>query len=377
MRAKVIEVLAAVVAVMTGALLVTLTRGDTRRRRPATTPDVREWSPTSAGVELCEGFSWVRTMSQAPAIAVVEEVAGTPGAFALCVGRLGDDGRVLATATAAETPGCAWAHDGAAVLWTHHGVQRLDLRGGPPRVLVSLASDERIEPMLWVDPGGERIAYVIGPRSDGPFRGILRIHDLPGDRVTALALGTRRNSRLVAADVSWSLDRVVAVVDDLEPNEVWQIRLDGSDRLHVQNLRTGESVGVSCDGDVVFGAGWGGHTTLWEHGTGTWRRLSTWMSGPRWSPDGRTLAGLGPEPALWLYDMPSQRATKVARRATPSSGASIPPVWSSDGRFVAFWFTRAEPLLPDVMGVADLQTREVWLTTAPIRALAFAGPTPA
>ena len=162
------------------------------------------------------------------------------------------------------------------------GSRRLQLTTAPMQVSLAYGS-----------PDGTKIAFFGAPAGERP-----RIWVVPSDGGTARQVSNGEGSRYGDWDPTWSPDGASLAFGASSEEEAAHVS------IHVVDLRT--------------------------------NRISTLpgsegMVGPRWSPDGRLIAGLaGADHKLTLYDIQTHKQTQVFDQW---SGY---PHWSQDGEFLYF-----------------------------------------
>jgi hypothetical protein len=185
-------------------------------------------------------------------------------------------------------------------------------------------------------------------------------------------LGTDMTDGVVeSADVVWSKNIAFVLVSRRRSGlcQLWEL-------------------GLSGDGGREVGAGWAPELTVDPTGEvvlfsrerdapmierGRWRGWWKWLMRPAWSRTGLHVAGTTNGNALWLCDVAAGRGEKVLETTTALASTEMrSPVWSSDGRFIAFWLGSEEKGDDGArMFVVDLVRREIWSAGGSIRALAW------
>ena len=189
-------------------------------------------------------------------------------------------------------------------------------------------------------PDGKQIAFFGGPPEQR------RVYLMPADGGTPQPITNGEAGGAGDADPSWSPDGKSIVFGEEPPTGVAASKPD-SPLLHVIDLQTHQiSVLPGSEG-------------MWS---------------PRWSPDGRWIAGLSRKDwKLWLYDVSTHRQSQLTE---------IPagyPAWSHDGEWVHFvrtlgsrtWYRirvrdhKLEPLYSGKEEQHLIRSRDTWTGLAP------------
>lgn len=244
--------------------------------------------------------------------------------------------------------GVSWSDDGIVFVERGRGILRVGLQGGEPQVVVALGPDQAAQsPQLL--PGGDRLLYTVAtgtaPNRWDTSRVIVRSLT-SGDEVTVFEGGS--DARYVSTG-----HLVYAVAGNLfaVPFDLRGMRVEGAAAPAVQGIRRGAPAitgaaqfGIARNGTLMYVPG--APSANWELGIidrkGTVDRLplpSSSYEAPRVSPDGRRIAfgtDDGKEAAIWVHEL---AGTTSPKRLTFGGNARF-PVWSRDGRRVAYQFER-------------------------------------
>jgi serine/threonine-protein kinase len=254
-------------------------------------------------------------------------------------------GTAVTLCDAPNDRGGAWATDGTIVFAptsTSGGLERVSDAGGKPEPVTKVAEGESLHRWPQIAPGGHVLFFASGSVGtfddadivakrlpDGEqkivYRGGYYGRYLPSGHLTFLRRGT-----LYA--VPFDLDRLAVTGQPVPVLEGVNTGAGtGSAYLAVsENGRLVYSVGpvVGFDAPIVW-MDREGETTPLRPAPSNW-------SNPSFSPDGSRLAldiAISGQPVVWILDLARDTLT---RSTFGSGGGDFRPVWTSDGRRIAF-----------------------------------------
>jgi Tol biopolymer transport system component len=270
--------------------------------------------------------------------------------------RIAATGGAAVTLCDAAVPfGITWGVDGIVFGQGSSGIARVSPEGGSPEVLATVEGDEQAAaPQLLSD--GDSLLFTIAPSSatqDAWDRARVVIQSLRSHRRTTIIEGGSEARYLPTGHLVYAAGGVLFA----RPFDLRRLRPLGPPAPIVEGIRRGSGIrtgllspgiwsalqfAVSDTGTLVYVAGPGLLSTdvqlTINDRAGTRTRLKLppgpyqW---PRVSPDGNRLAygtDDGKEANIWIYDLTREAP---ARRLT-FEGHNRFPVWSGDGKWVAF-----------------------------------------
>ena len=262
-----------------------------------------------------------------------------------------DGGTAVELCAAQPLFGASWGADGVIVFGGRQGLWQVSADGGKPTLLTTIGADEFSHRQPYVLPGANVVLFTVQPRAfrwDDARIEVLRRDT--GERKTLLDGGTDARY-LATGHLIFVRDAVLLAA----PFDVAQTRLTGGPIairdgvMHAigddsELTDTGAAqIDVSESGTLAFVAGTiyppDERIPVWVDGRGNVHPLDVpgrdYM-GPRLSPDGSRLAvghsANRRDDDIWIYDL--KRGTSV--RLT-SDGGHAWPIWTHDGRRVAFY----------------------------------------
>ncbi len=243
--------------------------------------------------------------------------------------------------TAANT-GAYWARDGTIffAVAINSGLSRVSAEGGVPQVVTTLARDEEAHRQPHVLPGGEAVLFTVFPG-----RGIA---------VQSLKTGFRRMLIQDGVDARYAptghlvfarAGTLLAAPFDLKRLEVTGPAVPVADGVRMTVFRIAAHYAFSETGSLVYTSGGPGGSEdmlVWVDRKGTSRPLGTSPRSfvhPQLSPDGQKLALDIREAGgdVWIHDLVRGTLTRL----TFDPGEEETPIWSPDGKRVAFTASRA------------------------------------
>jgi len=215
------------------------------------------------------------------------------------------------------------------------GLSQVSAAGGTPQALtkVDAAKDERFH--LWPQllPGAKAVLFtVITPSQEAR----IAVQQLETGERKILIQGGHYGRYLPSGHLAYvRAGTLMAAPFDLKRLEVTRPAVPVVDRI--MESRTGAQFSISDQGSLVYisgGASGEAKTLVWvdrkgaEQPVGAPPRPYAW---PRLSPDGRLLAVALQQTDIWVYDIPRGNPSRLT-----FEGASTFPIWSPDGRRIAF-----------------------------------------
>jgi len=217
------------------------------------------------------------------------------------------------------------------------GLHRVPAAGGKPEVVTTADLKQGPGGHRWpfILPGGKAAVFTINTRAANFHIGLVALDT--GKWQTLIDNGTQPQYSPSGHLVFQRGDALMAAPFDLARLRVTGQAAPVLERV-ARNAVTGAAqFSVSGDGSVVYmaGAAGFGRALVWVNRQGVARPLGDLRRDfrePRLSPDGKRLAATASPDDIWVYAM----TRGVLSRLTFEAGEDESPIWSPDGRRIAF-----------------------------------------
>ncbi len=268
-----------------------------------------------------------------------------------------DGGSAITLCDVSTAEGGSWGEDGniiAALSSTGSVLSRIPAAGGAPMPVTQLAQGEVTHRWPQILPGGKAVLFTsnIGAAFDGANIEVMFLADHQrrtlqrGGTFGRYLPGSNGTGHLVYINKG----TLFAVPFDAEKLEVRGTPSPVLQEVAYSTLSGSAQFDFSRNGTLVYRSGGATEGNLvivqWLDAAGKTQPLLAKPGGyqrPRVSPDGQRLA-LDDGSDIWVYE--ARRDTMT--RLTFGGGSNIVPVWSPDGRYIAFvgptgiWFARSD-----------------------------------
>jgi Tol biopolymer transport system component len=282
-------------------------------------------------------------------------------------------GAPVTLAEVTNARGGSWAEDGTIVFTpngTGSGLWRVAAAGGTAERLTTLAAGETTHRWPQMLPGGRAVLYTVSETTGNFANGWLAVQRLPGTP-QIVQRGASYGRYLPSGHLTWVNDGTLfAAAFDLTTLAVTGPAVPVVSGV-LSNTNSGNAqVEVSLTGTLVYLPGgenasaapldWltrDGNTTPLRAAPANW-------SGVQIAPDGRRLAFSLVDTAntdVWTYDATRDALTRL----TSESGPDRTPVWTPDGRRLAYSASRGGTAQNLYWQLADGSGEPTRLTTSP------------
>ncbi len=287
------------------------------------------------------------------------ELAGTQGAWApffspdgqwvafFTIGKLQkisvEGGSAITLCNAVNGRGGSWGEDGniIAMLSINGGLSRIPSAGGPPTPVTNLQSGEAAHRWPQILPGGKAVLFTASTSGVGFDGANIELMSLADHHMKTLVRGGTFGRYLPSGHLIYvNRGTLFAVPFDMDRLEVRGTPSPVLDQVGSNAGQGSAQFDFSQTGTLIYRSvgvtGGGLFTIAWLAGSGKVQPLLAKPGGyvnPSLSPDGQRLAvdvAEGSGTNTWVYDW--QRDTMTRLTFT----GSILPVWSPDGRYIAF-----------------------------------------
>jgi Tol biopolymer transport system component len=305
-------------------------------------------------VYVSQGRLFTRRLDQPNA----SELAGTQGAWApffspdgqwiafFAGGKLQkisvEGGSAITLCNASNGRGGSWGEDGniIAALNTAGGLSRIPSAGGPPTPATDLQNGEAMHRWPQILPGGKAVLYTASTTNAFDTANI-EVMSLADQRSKTLVRGGTFGRHLPSGHLVYvSRGTLFAVPFDVDRLEVRGTPAPVLDQVNYNATAGSAQLDFSQTGTLIYrsgGAGGGLLTVAWLDGAGKVQPLLPKPGAygrPSVSPDGQRLAldvTEGASSDIWVYDWQRDTMTRLTFTTT-----ALAPVWSPDGRYIAF-----------------------------------------
>jgi Tol biopolymer transport system component len=302
-------------------------------------------------VYVSQGRLFTRRLNQPNAT----ELAGTQGAYApffspdgqwvafFTPGKLEkisvEGGSAIPLCDANFGAGGSWGEDGniIAALSTTSGLSRIPSAGGPPTPVTDVQAGEATHRWPQVLPGGKAVLFTAGIGDTAN----IEVMSLADHSTKTLVRGGTFGRYLPSGhQVYVNRGTLFAVPFDVDRLEVRGTPAPVLDQVNYNATAGSAQLDFSQAGTLIYrsgGAGGGLLTVAWLDGAGKTQPLLAKpgvYARPSISPDGQRLTievteGSGTD--IWLYDWQRDTMTRLT-----FTGIAYNPLWSPDGRYMAF-----------------------------------------
>src|SRR5579862_4228572 len=243
----------------------------------------------------------------------------------------------------ATAPSGSWGEDGniiAAISLTT-GLSRIPSAGGPPTPVTDLQSGEATHRWPQILPGGKAVLFTANTGSVGFDNANIEVMSLVDRRRKTLVRGGTFGRYLPSGHLVYvNRGTLFAVPFDADRLEVHGTPAPVLDQINYNAGVGSAQFDFSQTGTLIYRSGGAGGmllTVAWLDGAGKVQPLLAKPGNyvrPRMSPDGQRLAievteGSGTD--IWLYDWQRDTMTRLT-----FSGNGRAPLWTPDGRYIAF-----------------------------------------
>jgi serine/threonine-protein kinase len=244
--------------------------------------------------------------------------------------------------------GGSWGEDGNIIagLGLVNGLSRIPSAGGPPTPVTDLQNGETTHRWPQILPGGKAVLFTANTaltRFDGAN---IEVMSLADHRRKTLVRGGFFGRYLPSGHLVYvNQGTLFSVPFDVERLEVHGTPSPVLDQIDYSNVSGSTQLDFSQSGTLIYRSGEAGGGLLtvgWLDGAGKVQPLLAKpgvYSRPSLSPDAQRLAlevtqGSGTD--IWVYDWQRDTMTRLT-----FTGAALDPLWSPDGRHIAFLETES------------------------------------
>ncbi len=234
--------------------------------------------------------------------------------------------------------GGSWGEDGniIAALSLISGLLRIPSAGGPPTPVIDLQSGEIMHHWPQILPGGKAVLFTAFTGGEADTANI-EVMSLAGHRRKTLVRGGTFGRYLPSGHLVYvNRGTLFAVPFDADRLEVHGTPVPVLDQVDYNATYGSAQLDFSQTGTLIYrsgGAGGGLSIVAWLDGAGKVQPLLAKPGAygrPSLSPDGQRLA-LESGTDIWVYDWQRDTMTRLT-----FTGNAAGPVWSPDGRYIAF-----------------------------------------
>jgi Tol biopolymer transport system component len=247
----------------------------------------------------------------------------------------------------APAPIGSWGEDGniIAALNGVGGLSRIPSAGGPPTPVTELQNGELTHRWPQILPGGKAVLFTASANPTAFDAANIEVMSLADHHRKTLVRGGTFGRYLPSGHLVYvNRGTLFAVPFDVERLEVHGTPAPVLDQVGYNAANGSAQLDFSKSGTLIYrsgGSGGGLLTIAWLDGTGNAQPLLAKPGAyarPSLSPDGQRLAlevseGSGSD--IWVYDWQRDTMTRLT-----FSGNAAGPLWSPDGRYIAFGLGR-------------------------------------
>lgn len=259
-----------------------------------------------------------------------------------------DGGAAIVLCNSGNPRGGSWGEDGSifATLTFPGVVSRIPSIGGTPTPVTDLAKNESVHNWPQILPGGRAVLFTAKPRTGTYENATIEVMSLQDRRRKTLIQGGSYG-RYVGSSaghgylIYYNRGSLFAAPFDLDALETHGPPVPVLEGIQYNDQTGFAHLDFSRTGTLLYRrAGSGLVTAQWLDSEGKTQALLAKpgnYAGPHLSPDGQRLAvemAAGSNRDIWVYEWHRDTLTRLTFDA--GGGTVMNPVWSPDGRYIAF-----------------------------------------